>query len=79
MNIIALALDSYRLDVGEYPATLDKLLEKSDKGGPYLQKGKVPKDPWGNDYVYQAPTGDEDPKICSTGNGKKELCWGDEE
>ena len=80
MEIFKLALDSYRLDFGEYPPSLEKLLEKDDKGrGPYLQKGKVPKDPWGNDYVYQQPSGDEEPKICSTGNGKKEICSNDEE
>ena len=80
MEIFKLALDSYRLDFGEYPPSLEKLLEKDDKGrGPYLQKGKVPKDPWGNDYVYQQPSGDEEPKICSTGNGKKEICSDDEE
>ena len=80
MEIIRLALDSYKLDFGEYPPALDKLLEKDDKGrGPYLQKGKVPKDPWGNDYVYQQPGGDEEPRICSTGDGKKDICSDDEE
>jgi general secretion pathway protein G len=81
MDILALALDSYRLDVGEYPAALDELVQSASPrwNGPYLQKGKVPKDPWGNDYVYQQPSGDEEPKICSTGNGKKELCSDGEE
>ena len=55
MDIVALALDSYRLDVGEYPAALDELVQSSSPRwkGPYIQKGKVPKDPWGNEYVYQ--------------------------
>jgi general secretion pathway protein G len=50
------ALDTYRLDVGEYPDSLDGLLE-NDSGrnswnGPYLRRG-VPKDPCNNDYIYE--------------------------
>ena len=49
MDIIALALDSYRLDVGEYPAALGELVQSSSPRwkGPYLQKGKVPEGPLG--------------------------------
>ena len=51
------ALDTYRLDVGEYPDSLDGLMT-NDSGraswnGPYLRRA-VPLDPWGNDYVYDA-------------------------
>lgn len=50
------ALDSYRLDVGQYPRTLEGLVE-NDSGreswaGPYL-RGELPRDPWGNDYHYE--------------------------
>jgi general secretion pathway protein G len=57
MDSLASALDGYRLDVGRYPRELDGLVE-NDTGrdtwsGPYLQRADaVPKDPWGNDYVY---------------------------
>ena len=49
------ALDTYRLDVGEYPDSLEGLRE-NDSGraswnGPYLRRG-VPLDPWNNEYVY---------------------------
>jgi general secretion pathway protein G len=74
MEIIALALDSYRLDVGEYPATLGELVQSASPRwkGPYLQKGKVPKDPWGNDFVYQVK--DEGAfELSSSGDGKKEI------
>lgn len=54
------ALDAYALDTGRYPSTEDGLdaLMSAPAGegmwdGPYLKKG-VPKDPWGNDYVYSA-------------------------
>jgi general secretion pathway protein G len=49
------ALDAYRLDMGQYPETLDGLMRnnsgRASWNGPYL-RGEVPKDPWGNDYVY---------------------------
>ena len=62
------ALDSYRLDVGEYPKTLEGLVE-NDSGrdswaGPYI-RGELPKDPWGNDYFYQP--GDKDFVLMSYG------------
>jgi general secretion pathway protein G len=81
MEIIALALDSYRLDVGEYPAALGDLVQSSSPRwkGPYLQKGKVPKDPWGNEYTYQVQEGGSVFTLASTGDGKKELRYGEEE
>jgi len=49
------ALDAYRLDMGQYPDSLDALVRnnsgRASWNGPYL-RGDVPKDPWGNDYVY---------------------------
>lgn len=55
IQAISTALDLFELDTGSYPATLQGLV--ADPGGakgwrgPYLKKG-LPKDPWGNDYVY---------------------------
>jgi general secretion pathway protein G len=56
------ALDLYKLDMGRYPNSgegLAALVQKPSGGdkwnGPYLKKGKVPKDPWGNDFQYKAP------------------------
>jgi general secretion pathway protein G len=55
------ALDTYRLDVGQYPTSEQGLaaLQASPGGesrwqGPYLKKA-VPSDPWGHPYVYKAP------------------------
>ena len=57
------ALEMYKLDNHFFPSTeqgLQALVEKPS-GQPeprnwnqngYLKKGKVPKDPWGNDYQY---------------------------
>lgn len=60
------ALKLYKLDNGFYPTTeqgLQALAEAPTTGnipakypdGGYLEKGKLPKDPWGNDYVYLSP------------------------
>ena len=53
MSAFEMALDTYRLDVGRYPAKLEELRESDDKrwNGPYLPK-KIPLDPWGNPYLY---------------------------
>lgn len=81
MDIFALALDTYRLDVGEYPASLDDLVQSSSPRwkGPYLQKGKVPKDPWGNEYAYQQLDSGAAFTLSSTGDGKKEIVYGEED
>jgi general secretion pathway protein G len=56
----------YKLDNGVYPTTeqgLQSLVEPPSTGrlapkwreGGYLESRKVPKDPWGNDFVYLSP------------------------
>ncbi len=60
------ALKLYYLDNGEYPTTeqgLEALVQKPTiepipkrwREGGYLEKGKVPVDPWGNPFVYISP------------------------
>ena len=60
------ALKLYKLDNGVYPSTeqgIQALVEAPTVGklpgawrnGGYLEKGKVPKDPWGGDYLYLCP------------------------
>jgi general secretion pathway protein G len=60
------ALKLYKLDIGTYPTTeqgLEALVQKPSTGtvpknwreGGYLEKAKVPEDPWGRPYVYMAP------------------------
>ena len=57
---LSAALDIYRLDTGNYPPShhgLRALVERVDSienwNGPYLKKAKLPKDPWGVDYIYR--------------------------
>lgn len=63
---IETALKLYKLDNGRYPSTEQGLqalvrppqvgeLPPSWREGGYLEKGRVPKDPWGNEYVYLSP------------------------
>ncbi|MBU0946280.1 MAG: type II secretion system major pseudopilin GspG [Proteobacteria bacterium] len=72
------ALETYRLDNGSYPSTeqgLQALIEPPTAGklpskwreGGYMAKGKVPKDPWGNEYVYLSPGSHTDFDIISYG------------
>lgn len=66
MESISTALKLYQLDNGFYPSTeqgLEALVEKPDhgrvpnhwRGKGYLEKGKVPLDPWENPYIYISP------------------------
>jgi general secretion pathway protein G len=56
MDMLATALDTYRLDLGTYPAALEELRRSEQAGwdGPYLPKD-VPLDPWGSAYLYDRP------------------------
>lgn len=60
------ALKLYKLDNGNFPTTEQGLaalvtkptvgiIPKNYKEGGYLESQKVPKDPWGNDYLYVSP------------------------
>lgn len=66
LELIVSGLDTYRLDVGDYPTTEQGLmaLRKMPEGaknwdGPYLAKD-IPMDPWDNPYQYKRP-GKESP------------------
>lgn len=63
---LEMALRLFKMDNGFYPTTdqgLEALIDKPGTGriptrwreGGYLEKSRVPKDPWGNPYVYIAP------------------------
>ena len=66
MEAIETSLKLYKLDNGNYPTTeqgLQALVEaptigtlpKNWRQGGYLERNKVPKDPWDNDYIYLCP------------------------
>ncbi len=75
---IETSLRMYRLDNGQYPTTeqgLLALIEKpstdpipsnwSEKG--YLEKKKIPKDPWGKEYIYLSPGVHDEYDVISHG------------
>ncbi len=60
------SLRLFKLDLGAYPSTeqgLAALITAPGTGntantwreGGYIEKGKVPKDSWGNDFIYLSP------------------------
>lgn len=58
---IGVALDAFEVDCGRYPtseeglrALLDQPANAAAWRGAYLNRG-MPKDPWGNAYVYRCP------------------------
>lgn len=72
------SLRMYKLDNGMYPNTeqgLQALVEKpstepvplkyNERG--YLEKGRIPKDPWGREYIYLSPGVHDDYDIISYG------------
>ena len=78
MESVETALRLYKLDNGVYPSTeqgLQALIEAPAVGelprawrkGGYLEKGKVPKDPWGHEYVYLSPGLHDDFDLVSYG------------
>ena len=90
-------LDQYYLDMGRYPSTEEGLRvlyyepdeEAEQWKGPYSKK-PIPKDPWGNPYVYECPgTRTAQPyEVMSYGKDGEEggeeynadiLSWEDEE
>lgn len=75
---IETALKLYKLDSGSYPSTeqgLQALVAKPTTGKipnnykaeGYLENKNVPKDPWGNDYVYLSPGEHGDYDLASFG------------
>jgi general secretion pathway protein G len=75
---IETALKLYKLDNGSYPSTeqgLQALVEaptvgqlpKAWRDGGYLEKGKVPKDPWDNEFIYLSPGVNSDFDLMSYG------------
>lgn len=88
MELIGVALDSYRLDNGNYPVTnqgLDALNARPGRQpapmnwrGPYLRKA-VPLDPWGRPYLFRSPSpGGEGYELRSLGRDGTEGGTGED-
>ncbi|MDR1662530.1 MAG: type II secretion system major pseudopilin GspG [Azoarcus sp.] len=71
------AAQMFKLDVGRYPSTAEGLgalavrpATATGWNGPYLEKNALPKDPWGNDYLYESPGRHGDIDIYTLGKDK---------
>ncbi len=55
INTIKTALMSYRIVFKKFPTTGEGLeaLIKNEKNRKFIDANSVPKDPWGNDYIYK--------------------------
>ena len=78
LRVLEDSLHQYEIDNGAYPTTeqgLEALVRQPTVGVPpkkwreggYLEKGSVPKDPWGNPYVYVSPGAQGDYDLYSYG------------
>lgn len=56
MSAFDTALQTFRLDVGDFPENLQELRASDKRGwdGPYFKKS-IPLDPWQNPYIYRTP------------------------
>ena len=73
IEMLSSAVQSFIIDVGRCPTSLEELIKSNDKKwrGPYLSKQEIPLDPWGRPYQFKCP-GDHGPfDLYSLGpNGK---------
>ena len=74
IELFSTALDMHKLDTGKYPSQetgLNALISQSGEvknwHGPYLSKSVIPKDPWGEEYVYKSPGEHGDYDLLSYG------------
>jgi len=84
LELFSTAIDLYKLDIGKYPSQdtgLQSLITKPGDAqnwdGPYMKKEKIPKDPWGADYIYTYPGAHGDYDIVSYGADGSEGGSGD--
>jgi general secretion pathway protein G len=73
---LSAAIDLYKLELTTYPPTLDALVTapgSTDQwNGPYLRQGVVPKDPWGNEFIYRVPGEHGEYDLLSLGADNRE-------
>jgi general secretion pathway protein G len=74
IELTSTAIEIYKLDTGKYPSQGTGLQSLNTKPGdvknwkgPYMKKDKVPKDPWGTEYIYKFPGTHGDYDLISYG------------
>lgn len=76
IKMFAQALFDYRLDVGKLPdnasglkALIENVSDDEKWDGPYMKR--LPRDPWGNAYIYTIPGKNDEYDIVSYGSDGK--------
>jgi len=69
IEMLEAKIDMFYSEMGRYPKSLDELVSAKDSAGIDLKIiKKVPRDPWGNGFVYVVPgQGGEDYSLSSLG------------
>ena len=59
ISLLEQSVMDYQLDTGRLPQSLNDLIANASSApkwdGPYIRAETIPKDPWGNKYVYTVP------------------------
>lgn len=50
------ALEQYMIANGEFPDSIEALVQPDENNRQFLNQKTVPKDPWGNEYIYNPPS-----------------------
>jgi general secretion pathway protein G len=70
-DIVAIsdAVTGYAIENGgRFPDSLEVLVQPDTSGHTFLQQETVPKDPWGNEYIFEpAPSGSQNFRVISYG------------
>ena len=78
INQIIQGLDTFYLDCNYYPSNAEGLEalvvapQKCESWGPEAYIKKVPKDPWGNNFIYEYDESSGKYEVISRGRGGKE-------
>ena len=76
IGVINSAMEEFSYDCGYYPYSLEDLVSSPDDCSdwgpmPYLKNGKIPKDPWGQNFRYEYDENDDTYVILSYGADRK--------
>ena len=76
IGLIEQAMEEFNQDCGFYPSQIEDLAEAPsdcEEWGPkpYLKNGRIPKDPWNNDFVFRYDEESGDYEIISYGADRK--------
>ena len=84
IELTSTAIEIYKLDTGKYPSQETGLQSLNTKPGevqnwkgPYMKNKKIPKDPWGADFIYRFPGMHGDYDLISYGADGSEGGSGD--